>query len=73
MAKPFGALPKNAQSVERFTISVSDDELDAFKDLLKLSKVAAPSYESSCEDRKYGVTASWMANAKEHWLNRFDW
>jgi len=73
MAKSFGTLPATAQAIKPFTVSVPGEELDAFKTLLKLSKVATPTYESSQEDRRYGVTSAWMVNAKDHWLNNFDW
>lgn len=73
MVKSFGTLPATAQAIEPFTIQVPEEELDAFKTLLSLSKVATPTYESLQEDRRYGVTSTWMANAKDHWLNKFDW
>lgn len=73
MPDSFNALPAAANSVEPFSISVSDADISLFQTLLKHSKVAPPSYESSQEDRRYGVTASWLANAKDKWLNSFDW
>lgn len=73
MAKSFGTLPAKAQAIKPFTVSVPEAELDAFKTLLRHSEVAAPTYESSQEDRRYGVTSAWMVNAKDHWLNEFDW
>jgi microsomal epoxide hydrolase len=73
MAKSFGTLPATAQAIKPFTVSVPEEELDAFKTLLRHSKVATPTYESLQEDRRYGVTSAWMVNAKDHWLNKFDW
>ena len=73
MSESFGTLPPGAQSIDPFTISIPESDIQDFRTLLKHSKVAAPSYESSQEDGRYGVTASWLANAKEYWLNSFDW
>ncbi len=73
MAKSFATLPATAQAIEPFTVSVPEEEVDAFRTLLRLSKVATPTYESSQEDRRYGVTSAWMVNAKNYWLNEFDW
>ena len=73
MAKQFGILPENAKNVEPFTAHVPNGELMAFKEVLRHSKIIAPSYENTQEDRRYGVTRAWMANAKEYWLDKFDW
>ena len=56
MSNPFGILPERAVSVKSSTISFPDEELSALRSLLELSKVAAPSFENSQEDRRYGVT-----------------
>lgn len=73
MANSFRNLPAAAKDIEPFTVSVPEEDLYAFKTLLSHSRLATPTYESSQEDRTYGVTSSWMANAKDHWMNRFDW
>ena len=73
MLNPFGILPERAVNVKPFTISVPDEELSALRSLLEISKVAAPSFENSQEDRRYGVSRDWMLHAKGHWLNKFDW
>ena len=73
MSDSYGTLPQGAHSIEPFTISIPETDVQEFRTLLRYSKIAAPSYENAQEDRRYGVSASWLANAKEHWLNGFDW
>lgn len=70
---PAGAIAK----AEAFQLHVSDSELSDFKTLLKLSKVGPETYENSTRTREngtyFGVTREWVSNAKETWLNKFDW
>ncbi|KAL8822336.1 MAG: hypothetical protein Q9191_006926 [Dirinaria sp. TL-2023a] len=73
MSESFGTLPQGAHSIDLFTISIPESDIQEFRTLLRYSKVAAPSYESSQEDGHYGITTSWLANAKEYWLDSFDW
>jgi microsomal epoxide hydrolase len=56
-----------------FKVSILQSVLDELKTLIKLSKVAPPTYEGSQEDRKYGVTNKWVREAKEIWEKDFDW
>ena len=73
--KDFGTLPSNAKSsgIKPFDVDIPEKDVEEFKTLLKLSKVAAPTYESTQKDRKYGVTDKWLAEAKERWSGGFDW
>lgn len=73
MARRFETLPENAKDVKPYTVYIPDEALVEFKALLKASKIAVPSYENTQEDRRYGVPRSWMIDAKEYWLNKFDW
>ncbi|KAG8528412.1 uncharacterized protein KY384_007330 [Bacidia gigantensis] len=73
MTGEFGTLPKPAKGVADFTVAVPDDDVDELKQLLKLSKIAGPTYENTQEDRRYGVTQAWLTKARDHWLNEFDW
>lgn len=73
MASTFGELPKDAKSIESFKLSIQDSSLEELQTLLRLSKIGPTTWESSQDDRRYGVTAGWLASAKEHWINRFDW
>ncbi|KII87364.1 hypothetical protein PLICRDRAFT_112525 [Plicaturopsis crispa FD-325 SS-3] len=56
-----------------FKLAVPESKLDELKTLLKLTKVAGPTYEGSQHDRKYGVTTEWVQNAKDVWESKFDW
>lgn len=58
-----------------FKAHVDDQKLQDFKTLLKLSPVAPPNWENSDKsvERRYGMPRDWILNAKEYWLNKFDW
>ena len=58
-----------------FKAHVDEQKIQEFKTLLKLSPVASPNYENSDKsvNRRYGVSRDWILNAKQHWLNNFDW
>ena len=71
--KGFGDLPENATSIEPFKLSVPEADVEEWRQLLKLSKINPPTWESSQEDRRYGVTTAWLSAARDHWLNTFDW
>jgi microsomal epoxide hydrolase len=74
MSQPFGKVPlKTSNKPSRFTIAIPETQLAEFRTLLKLSKIAAPTFESLQEDGKYGITHKWLTEAKEFWLNKFDW
>ncbi|KAH6690240.1 epoxide hydrolase [Leptodontidium sp. MPI-SDFR-AT-0119] len=51
---------------------VNQDIAD-FKQLLKLSRLPKQTYENSQENRRYGVSLSWLTEAKRVWLEEFDW
>jgi microsomal epoxide hydrolase len=74
MSVPFTNLPPSATiRPTPFKVSIPQSTLDELKSLIKLSKLAPPTYEGSQEDRKYGVTNKWVREAKEKWENDFDW
>ncbi|PWY75919.1 epoxide hydrolase [Aspergillus eucalypticola CBS 122712] len=55
-----------------FQVHVSDEQIEELQLLVKLSKLAPPTYEGLQQDRKYGITNEWLANAKEAWKS-LDW
>lgn len=59
--------------VKPFKAHVAEEKLQLFKKLLELSPLAPAVFENTNAGRKYGVTREWMENAKEVWLNDFDW
>lgn len=60
-------------SAKPFTLNISDQDIDEWRQLLKLSKLAPETWEGSQEDRRYGVTRKWLAEAKDYWLNTYSW
>lgn len=68
-------IPRGANvKVDKFLLSISDEEISDFKTLLRLSKLAPQTYENlHADDGKFGVSHEWMSKAKEYWLNEYDW
>lgn len=60
-------------SAKPFTLNVPDQDIDDWRQLLKLSKLAPETWEGSQEDRRYGVTRKWLAETKDYWLNTYSW
>jgi microsomal epoxide hydrolase len=60
-------------SAKPFTLNVSDQDLSEWRQLLQLSKLAPETWEGRQEDRRYGVTHKWLSEAKDYWLNKYDW
>lgn len=73
MADAFSALPQGAKSVEPFTVSIPESSIEELKGALKIGKIPPLTYETSQEDRRYGVPSSWLKDAKECWLEKYDW
>jgi microsomal epoxide hydrolase len=60
-------------SVKSFRLNISEHDVQDWRQLLKLSKLAPESWEGSQEDGRYGVTRRWLLEAKDYWLNTYDW
>ena len=60
-----------------FEAKVSDQELDEFKQLLKLSKIGPKTHENLTTNVKdytsWGISREWLSNAKQHWETKYDW
>ena len=70
----FSQIPKNASlKVEPYKLAVSDDELERFQQLLKLSRLAPLTYENAQPDTKFGVNHKWMTDMKKYWENDYKW
>lgn len=63
---------KALKKPEPFKIEIPDKEIGDLKQLLKLSRLPKPTYESLQEDGRYGVSHKWMTEAKRVWED-FDW
>ena len=73
MASFISLPPKATLHAAPFNVSFPDATVEEMKLLIKASKLAPETYESSLSDRKYGVTREWMINAKHQWENNFNW
>lgn len=74
MAAPFSKLPAGATiNPTPFRVSIPQEQLDELQLLLKVSKIAPPTYENSLSDRRYGVTSEWLTAMREEWKNDFNW
>lgn len=60
-------------SAKPFTLNVSDQDISDWRQLLQLSKLAPETYEGRQEDRRFGVSRKWLSDAKDYWLNKYDW
>lgn len=60
-------------SAKPFTLNVSDQDLSEWRQLLQLSRLAPDTWEGRQEDRRFGVSRKWLEEAKEYWLNKYDW
>ncbi|KAJ9615925.1 hypothetical protein H2200_002002 [Cladophialophora chaetospira] len=73
----YDTIPQGASlQVDKFTLSIPDQEIQDFKDLLRLSKLAPKTYENlhaNAKEGKFGVSHEWMTKAKDYWLNEYDW
>ena len=67
-------LPSKATAKPKpFEAHVSDEKLSEFQQLIKLSPIGPAVYENQQQDRKWGMTRKYLAEAKEHWASKFDW
>ena len=74
MAALFSTLPSACTIHPKpFKVSIGNEKVQELKTLLKLSKLAPPTYEGAQEDRSFGVTTTWMREAKQYWETKFDW
>jgi microsomal epoxide hydrolase len=60
-------------SAKPFTLNVSDQDISEWRQLLQLSKIGPTTYENTQTQENYGVTKEWLSNAKDYWLNKYDW
>jgi pimeloyl-ACP methyl ester carboxylesterase len=60
-------------SAKPFTLQIPGQDLSEFRQLLQLSKLGPLTWEGQQEDRRFGVTHKWLSEAKDYWLNKYDW
>lgn len=69
---PFGEVPGGARvQLQVLTLHASDQDIADFTALLKFSKIGPETWENGSWE--YGITREWLLQAKETWLNSFDW
>lgn len=74
----FDTIPSHASLKPKpFKAEVSEEDLEHFKQLLKLSKLGPKTYENQVANVKdythFGISRQWLSDAKEHWETRYDW
>jgi len=74
----FHQIPANATLQPKpFTAHASDQDLDDFRQLVKLSKIGPKTYENLNTDvkdfRSFGISREWLSEAKSHWHTQYDW
>ncbi|KAM5527877.1 epoxide hydrolase [Fusarium oxysporum f. sp. phaseoli] len=73
MAMAFGTIPHSATGTpEKFSLHVSDSQIQDFRISLAASKVGPETWYNSHETTRFGTTRTWLAGAKEAWL-KLDW
>jgi microsomal epoxide hydrolase len=73
MADSFAQIPSGALIQPKlFKVSIDDEKVDELKLLIKLSKIAPPTYESTQKEKNFGITHQWLTDAKAAWM-KFDW
>ena len=60
--------------IRPFKAAVSDEALADLKHLLRTARVGPPTLENTTDaDPSLGVSRSWVQNAREYWLTKYDW
>ncbi|ORY88991.1 epoxide hydrolase hyl1 [Leucosporidium creatinivorum] len=72
---PYDKLPTTTTiPVEPFQVSIPDAELEELHQLLRLGRLAPPTYENAVQQEgQFGVTREWMSSTRDYWVNEFDW
>ena len=67
--------PAATLELQSFEVAYPQEALDDLSGALRSSRIAPETYEnvSTHGDRRFGVSRQWILEAKEHWLNNFDW
>lgn len=69
----FSSLPGGSNdAIKPFTIHTDPEILDELETLLKLSRVAVPTFENSQKGGKLGIDRQRLQSIKEKWID-FDW
>ena len=76
----FAKLPSSTDTnvIKPFEVSIPESTLSDMKTLIKLSRIAVPSYENTHtkkdnDDHFFGIDREFIVNAKKVWENEYDW
>ncbi|KAJ5619978.1 hypothetical protein N7510_003962 [Penicillium lagena] len=73
MSSSFATYPKTMKSSPTpFQVSIPEEQLNEFRQLLRLSKIGPKTFETEQCDGRFGVTRDWLVNAKAKW-EEWDW
>lgn len=71
---PYDSIPSGCSlKLEPYKAHASDQALSDFKQLLKLSPIGPKTYENLREDRFFGISYKWLAEAKQYWETQYDY
>jgi len=59
--------------VKQFDLSIAEEQIKDFKQLLQLSRVGPETYENLQQDRSLGLDRQWFVEAKKYWEDKYDW
>ena len=65
------AYPSN--DIKPFAITIPSEDIYETHKMLSYSRVGPLTYESTHNDTNYGISNNWLSEAKDEWLNKFDW
>ncbi|KAK8245290.1 Alpha/Beta hydrolase protein [Phyllosticta capitalensis] len=69
----YDTIPSTAKTQPTpFKVNIPQEKLHQLEQLVKLSPIGPETYENLFEDRKLGVSRSWLESAKKEWES-FDW
>lgn len=70
----YSTIPTGATGhFESFKLKIADAKLSQLKQLVELSPIAPATWENQHVDRRFGVSRSWLIDAKKQWLESFNW
>jgi microsomal epoxide hydrolase len=70
----YSTLPSGATLKPKpYKAHVPEEKLQLLKDLVKISPIAAPTFENTNAGRHFGMEREWLIKAKEEWTTTFDW
>ncbi|KAH7631444.1 Alpha/Beta hydrolase protein [Sordaria sp. MPI-SDFR-AT-0083] len=59
-----------------FRIDVSDSDLSQLRSLIQHAVIPPEQFynkHANAETGKFGITREWLVNARDYWLNKYDW